>query len=102
MTPRIEGVAQTVAQQIERQHQAEDRQAWPHCHPRRLRQEILRSPARRRRLLAEPKNGDSGGANGKRWYDVNRPSAATPNGFGQEDAIRAIWASDNKGKQPER
>jgi len=36
----------------------------------------------------------SGSADGKRWYDVNRPSAATPNGFGQEETIRAIWVSD--------
>src|SRR5205809_7074295 len=26
---------------------------------------------------------------------VNQPGAATPNGFGQEEAIRSIWASDN-------
>lgn len=32
-------------------------------------------------------------ADGKRWYEVNRPSVAMPNGFGQEDAIRAIWAA---------
>jgi hypothetical protein len=38
----------------------------------------------------------SGAAGGKRWYDVNQPSAATPNGFGQEDAIRTIWASDHR------
>jgi hypothetical protein len=44
----------------------------------------------------------SGAANGKRWYDVNRPSAATPNGFGQEDTIRAIWASDNEGARSKR
>jgi len=37
----------------------------------------------------------AGAANGKRWYDVNQPGAATPNGFGQEEAIRSIWASDN-------
>src|SRR2546425_12529536 len=36
----------------------------------------------------------SGAADGKRWYDVNQPSAATPNGFGQEQTIRAIWAAD--------
>jgi hypothetical protein len=36
----------------------------------------------------------SGGPNGKRWYDVHRPGAATPNGFGQEDTIRAIWAGE--------
>lgn len=27
----------------------------------------------------------------KRWYYANRPSAAVPTGFGDEDAIRAIW-----------
>ena len=26
------------------------------------------------------------------WYFANRPSTATPTGFGQEDAIAAIWA----------
>src|SRR5437867_11693061 len=36
----------------------------------------------------------SGAADGKRWYDVNQPSAATPNGFGQEQTIRAFWAAD--------
>jgi hypothetical protein len=36
----------------------------------------------------------SGAAGGKRWYDVHRPGAATPNGFGQEDTIRAIWAGE--------
>jgi hypothetical protein len=34
----------------------------------------------------------SGAANGNRWYDVNTPSAATPNGFGQEETIRTIWS----------
>ena len=36
----------------------------------------------------------SGATDGKRWYDVNQPGAATPNGFGQEQTIRAIWAAD--------
>lgn len=27
-----------------------------------------------------------------RWYHANRPSPATPQGFGDEDAIRALWA----------
>ena len=36
----------------------------------------------------------AGATNGKRWYYVNQPSAATPEGFGQEQAIRAIWAGD--------
>ncbi len=36
----------------------------------------------------------SGAADGRRWYDVNRPSAATPNGFGQEETVKEIWAKD--------
>ena len=32
----------------------------------------------------------SGAADGKRWYDANQPSAATPNGFGQEQTIRDL------------
>jgi len=34
----------------------------------------------------------SGAADGKRWYDVNKSSTATPNGFGQEEAVRKIWS----------
>ena len=44
----------------------------------------------------------SGAADGKRWYDVNQPSAATPNGFGQEETIRAIWAGDTNSALPKR
>jgi hypothetical protein len=29
-----------------------------------------------------------------RWYHANAPSEKVPKGFGDEDAIRAIWASD--------
>lgn len=29
-----------------------------------------------------------------RWYYANNPSAAVPAGFGDEEAIRAIWAAD--------
>lgn len=36
----------------------------------------------------------AGAADGKRWYIVNRPSAAMPEGHGQEETIRAIWAAD--------
>lgn len=32
-----------------------------------------------------------------RWYHANRPSPAVPNGLGDEEAIRAIWASDDEG-----
>ncbi len=31
---------------------------------------------------------------GKRWYFANTPSAATPDGFDQEETIRQIWAGD--------
>ena len=30
----------------------------------------------------------------KRWYYANKSSAAVPEGFGDEEAIRAIWAAD--------
>jgi hypothetical protein len=36
----------------------------------------------------------SGAGDGERWYDVNQSSAATPNGFAQEQTVRAIWATD--------
>lgn len=39
------------------------------------------------RTMATPAGED-------RWYYANRPSEATPRGFGDEDAIGAIWAAD--------
>jgi hypothetical protein len=36
----------------------------------------------------------SGAPDRKRWYFVNSPSAATPDGYGQEQTVRAIWESD--------
>lgn len=36
----------------------------------------------------------AGAADKKSWYRVNRPSPATPEGSGQEDAIREIWKRD--------
>jgi hypothetical protein len=42
----------------------------------------------------------SGASKGKQWYCANRASAATPDGFGQEETIRAIWASDATGTTP--
>ena len=30
-----------------------------------------------------------------RWYYADRPSPAVPEGFNQEEAIRAIWAADS-------
>jgi hypothetical protein len=32
---------------------------------------------------------------GKRWYYANKPGRAVPDGLGDEDAIRAIWADDS-------
>lgn len=31
---------------------------------------------------------------GKRWYYANNPSPAVPDGFGDESAIKAVWAAD--------
>jgi len=31
-----------------------------------------------------------------RWYYANTPSPAVPDGFGDEEAIRAIWAADSE------
>ncbi|MCW5557832.1 MAG: hypothetical protein KIT22_08375 [Verrucomicrobiae bacterium] len=42
----------------------------------------------------------SGALDGNRWYDVNRPSAATPNGFGQEQTIRELWLQDTGRTHP--
>ena len=38
----------------------------------------------------------SGAPNGKRWHEVNQPSASTPSGFGQEQTVRAIWNADTE------
>jgi len=35
-----------------------------------------------------------------RWYFANNPSAAVPNGFGDEEAIRAVWAADAGKSKP--
>jgi alpha-L-fucosidase 2 len=32
----------------------------------------------------------------KRWYYANAPSPAVPEGYGDEEAIRAIWAADSE------
>jgi hypothetical protein len=32
---------------------------------------------------------------GKRWYYANNLSPAVPEGLGDEDAIRAIWAAES-------
>ena len=31
----------------------------------------------------------------KRWYYANTPSPTVPEGYGQEETIRAIWATDS-------
>jgi hypothetical protein len=36
---------------------------------------------------------------GKRWYHANARRAAVPDGLGDEEAIRAIWAADAGGGQ---
>jgi len=33
-----------------------------------------------------------------RWYHANNPSAAVPEGLGDEEAIRAIWMDDRSGR----
>jgi hypothetical protein len=33
----------------------------------------------------------------RRWYYANHPSPSVPDGFGDEEAIRAIWATDPSG-----
>jgi len=33
---------------------------------------------------------------GQRWYHANNPSAATPDGLGDEEAIREIWLNNNR------
>lgn len=33
---------------------------------------------------------------GRRWYFANRPSAAVPDGLGDEDAIRTVWTDDGR------
>jgi hypothetical protein len=32
---------------------------------------------------------------GRRWYYANNPNSAVPDGLGDEEAIRAIWAADS-------
>ncbi|HEX4591519.1 MAG TPA: hypothetical protein VH120_16400 [Gemmataceae bacterium] len=31
---------------------------------------------------------------GRRWYYANNPSPAVPDGRGDEEAIRAVWAGE--------
>src|SRR3546814_9915111 len=79
---RVEGIAQTVAKEIEAEHDKEDRRAGPPGHPGRLGEEVLRyvqhgAPARRRRLLAEAEEGerrlqDDGGGDGERRLHQHR------------------------------
>jgi hypothetical protein len=39
---------------------------------------------------------------GRRWYFANRPSPAVPDGLGDEEAIRAVWAADAGGTRQGR
>ena len=41
-----------------------------------------------------------GSKTGKGWYYANRASAATPDGFAQEETIRAVWAGDATNAAP--
>jgi len=41
------------------------------------------------RTMVSPKDG-------KRWYYANKPSASVPEGLGDVEAIRVIWAADAK------
>ena len=36
------------------------------------------------------------------WYYANNPSPAVPNGLGDEEAIRAVWAADSTHPRPSR
>jgi hypothetical protein len=36
----------------------------------------------------------------KRWYYANNPSPSVPDGLGDEEAIRAIWAADGSASHP--
>jgi hypothetical protein len=36
---------------------------------------------------------------GKRWYRANTTSPTVPDGLGDEETIRAIWAADAGGGQ---
>ena len=36
------------------------------------------------------------------WYFANDPSRAVPNGLGDEEAIRAVWAADSSEARPSR
>ena len=38
----------------------------------------------------------SSSLDGKRWYHANQPGPAVPEGYGQEETIRAIWAADGE------
>jgi hypothetical protein len=44
------------------------------------------------------------GRDGKKvgWYFANRPSKAVPNGFNQEETIKAIWAEDDRVRSADR
>ena len=73
MIPRIECVAQPVAQKVEAQDDQEDRKSRPHRQPRRLRHEVLgrvqhRPPGGRGRLLANQSLAEL------TWFRVGGPA----------------------------
>lgn len=38
----------------------------------------------------------------KRWYYANNPSAAVPEGYGDEEAIKAVWTADAQTRKPKQ
>ncbi|MCX6629739.1 MAG: hypothetical protein NTW28_19140 [Candidatus Solibacter sp.] len=53
---------------------------------------FLQMPGSRMLTNGPPVAGEGGGS--QRWYFANTKSAACPQGFGQEETIKAIWAED--------
>ena len=48
------------------------------------------------RIITNGSSGVPGGGVARRpWYYANNPSAAVPDGMGDEEAIRTIWAADS-------
>lgn len=48
------------------------------------------------RAVYQWRREEGGAAGGERWYEMHRPSVVMPNGFGQEETIRQIWAADQE------
>src|SRR4051794_71896 len=65
--PRVQRIAQSVADQIERQHHQKNRKSRPNRHPWRVGEEALcgiehAAPGGRRRLLTEPQKDSAASA----------------------------------------